>query len=252
MDARVKPAHDQGWIMRSALFAVVLLLAQQAALAQSCQAPLASATRLVLVTSDGFTTSAATARIYERTARGEPWRALGGAEPALIGRAGMAWSYFFRGFSRKSEPIKVEGDKRMPAGFYRIGKSFGTLPANRPDYLPISHGMKCIDDTASPAYNTVVSRADAGWTGHGENMWRVAEYRRGLLVEYPTNAKARAGSCIFIHVRLPEKTGTGGCVALPQARVEALQDFAAKGAVLAVVPRQALERFKGCLPATAN
>jgi hypothetical protein len=37
-------------------------------------------------------------------------------------------------------------------------------------------------------------------------------------------------------------------VALPQARVEALQNFAEGGAVLAVLPRRALDRFKGCLP----
>jgi L,D-peptidoglycan transpeptidase YkuD (ErfK/YbiS/YcfS/YnhG family) len=160
----------------------------------------------------------------------------------------MAWSYFFRKFAGAGEPIKVEGDKRVPAGLYRIGKSFGTLPPNRADYLHITDGVTCVDDVASPAYNTIASRAKIGAKVHGESMWRVAEYRRGLLVDYPTNAKARAGSCIFIHVRLSDKTGTGGCVALPQARVEALQEFAQKGAVLAVLPRHALDRFKGCLP----
>ncbi|MBI4365458.1 MAG: hypothetical protein HY543_01420 [Deltaproteobacteria bacterium] len=140
----------------------------------------------------------------------------------------------------------------MPAGFFRIGKSFGTLPPNRADYLHVTDGVTCVDDLASPAYNTITSRSNIGMKVHGENMWRVPEYRRGLLVDYPTNAKARAGSCIFIHARLPEKTGTGGCVALPQARVEAVQDFAADGAVLAVLPRHALDRFKGCLPEPAN
>ena len=79
-------------------------------------------------------------------------------------------------------------------------------------------------------------------------MWRIPEYRRGLLVDYPTDAKARAGSCIFIHLRLPASKGTHGCVALPEAQLEASQDFAQSGAVLAVLPRQALDRFKGCLP----
>jgi L,D-peptidoglycan transpeptidase YkuD (ErfK/YbiS/YcfS/YnhG family) len=79
-------------------------------------------------------------------------------------------------------------------------------------------------------------------------MWRARDYRRGLLVNYPTNARARAGSCIFIHTRSSGSTGTSGCVALPEAQVEALQDFAEGGAVLAVVPRPVLDRFKGCLP----
>ena|ERR1043166_8058872 len=233
---------------RAALLALFVLIAPQVAQAQSCPAPLADASRLVLVTADGFSTSTARLQLYERDAADGPWRARGEAEPALIGRGGMAWSYFFRSYARKGEPIKSEADKRVPAGFYRIGKSFGTLPSNHADYLHITEGMTCVDDPASPAYNTITSRAKIGWKVHGENMWRVPDYARGLLVDYPTDAKARAGSCIFIHVRLPLKKGTAGCVALPQPRVEALQVFAQGGAILAVLPKSALDRFQGCLP----
>ena len=73
-------------------------------------------------------------------------------------------------------------------------------------------------------------------------------YRRGLLVDYPTDARKQAGSCIFIHVWRSPTTGTAGCVAMPEPRVEALQDFAADGAVLAILPRGALDRLPGCLP----
>ena len=79
-------------------------------------------------------------------------------------------------------------------------------------------------------------------------MWRVRQYRQGLLVDYPTNRAARAGSCIFIHLWLKGATGTHGCVALPAPRLTAMQNFAQGGAVLAVLPKQALARFKGCLP----
>ena len=43
-------------------------------------------------------------------------------------------------------------------------------------------------------------------------------------------------------------TGTAGCVAMPEPRVEALQDFSEGGAVLAILPRGALDRLAGCLP----
>jgi L,D-peptidoglycan transpeptidase YkuD (ErfK/YbiS/YcfS/YnhG family) len=235
--------------MRAALLALVLLMTPLTAFAQRCPAQLASARKLVLVVADDFTTTQATAQLFQRNSTGEQWRAVSDAEPALIGKGGTAWSYFFRAFAQKGEPIKVEGDKRLPAGFYRIGKSFGTLPPNRTNYLHVTEGMTCVDDVTSPAYNTITTRAKVGWNVRGENMWRAREYRRGLLVDYPTNAKARAGSCIFIHVRLAGVNGTGGCVALPQARVEALQDFVEDGgAALAVVPRAALSRFN-CLPA---
>ncbi len=165
---------------------------------------------------------------------------------ALIGLNGVGWAYAFRSFARPGEPVKIDGDKRVPAGFYKIGRPFGFGPSQRPRYMRVFEGMTCVDDPRSPDYNTITSRAEVGWQVHGENMWRVPEYRRGLLVDYPTNRTARAGSCIFIHVRRPDAKGTAGCVALPEPQLEALQDFAEGGAVLAVLPRQALERFKGC------
>jgi len=51
-----------------------------------------------------------------------------------------------------------------------------------------------------------------------------------------------------MHVWRSPTSGTAGCVSMPEARVEALQDFAASGAVVAILPRGALDRLKGCLP----
>ena len=78
----------------------------------------------------------------------------------------------------------------------------------RPGYLRIESGTVCVDDPRSPAYNTITGRAKVGWKVHGETMRRVPAYRRGLLVDYPTDRAARAGSCVFIHLRLPGKIGT--------------------------------------------
>jgi L,D-peptidoglycan transpeptidase YkuD (ErfK/YbiS/YcfS/YnhG family) len=238
--------------MRTALLAIVLLIAPHAALAQSCPEPLGQARRLVLVTADTLTSTTASVQRFERAAPNAPWRQTGGPVTALIGHNGVGWAHAFRAFARNGEPVKVEGDKRAPAGFYKIGRSFGFAASQRPGYMRIGDGMVCVDDPSSPAYNTITSRTNVGWTVHGENLWRVQDYRKGLLVDYPTDRKARTGSCIFIHLQLPGKTGTRGCVALTEPQLEVLQDFSANGAVLAVLPRQALDRFKGCLPESAN
>jgi len=37
-------------------------------------------------------------------------------------------------------------------------------------------------------------------------------------------------------------------VSMPEARVEALQDFSAPGAAIAILPRSVLARFGPCLP----
>jgi len=233
---------------RAAILAFVMLLAPQAALAQSCPQPLASARRLVLVTADTLTSTSATVQRFERDAPNAPWQLSGGPATALIGHKGLAWAHAFRSFARKGEPVKVEGDKRVPAGFYKIGRSFGFAVSDRPGYLRVTDDMTCVDDLSSPAYNTITSRAKVGWKVHGENMRRAPEYARGLLVDYPSDRKARAGSCLFIHLQLPGRTGTNGCVALPEPQLEAVQDHVQAGAVLAILPRRALDRFKGCLP----
>lgn len=235
-----------------ALFALTVALSPAPVLAQTCRTPLADAKRLVLVVAETMNTTAATLQLFERATPKDSWRALGGAEPALVGRSGMAWSHFFRDLRRGGEPVKVEGDKRAPAGFYPIGRSFGILPSPRPGHLQVTKDTVCVDDPSSPAYNTIASRTQIGSKVRAENMSRVLPmYRRGLLVDYPTDAKARAGSCIFIHVWKAPTSGTAGCVSLPEARVEALQNFSAPGAVIAILPRVALGRLAGCLPAVA-
>jgi L,D-peptidoglycan transpeptidase YkuD (ErfK/YbiS/YcfS/YnhG family) len=237
------------WLAAVAMVALATAHSVGAAQAQSCPAPLANTKRLVLVTAPTMNDMAATMRLYERASASEAWRALGDAEPVTIGRTGMGWSQFFVKLARRGEPIKVGGDKRAPAGIYSIGRSFGILASARPNYLHVTPDTICVHDPSSPAYNTIASRARLGPAVPAENMSRALPmYRRGLVVNYPTDARRQAGSCIFIHVWRSPATGTAGCVAMPEPRVEALQDFAAGGAVLAVLPRGALERLPGCLP----
>ena len=236
--------------MRSVMFVLLLVLLPSSAFAQSCPAPLRDARRLVLVVAPTMSSTTASLTSYVRAAPGAPWHATGGPATALIGHNGVAWSYAFARYARRGEPLKVEGDKRAPAGFFRIGRRFGFAAERGRGYLRLTQGTVCVSDARSPAYNTVASRAKVGWTVRGENMWRVPEYRRGLLVDYPTDRKARAGSCIFIHLRLPGATGTSGCVSLPEPQLIALQGFAVPGTVLAILPRETLDRFKGCLPET--
>lgn len=223
--------------------------AQSRARPQECPAPLAAARRLVLVTAKTMNDTPVEMRLYERASPAEPWRAVAPSEPAMLGRAGMGWSHFFRRYARPNEPLKVEGDKRAPAGIFPIGRSFGILPSTRPGYLHVTSDTVCVNEPLSPHYNAITSRKIVGPDISVENMSRALPmYRRGLVVDYPTDGKARAGSCIFIHVWRSPSTGTAGCVSMPEPRVEALQDFASGGAVIAILPQAALPRFANCLP----
>jgi L,D-peptidoglycan transpeptidase YkuD (ErfK/YbiS/YcfS/YnhG family) len=241
--------HAVGWSAAVAVAVAVAPSTAAQAQSQACPAPLSAARRLVLVTARTMSDTSAEMRLYERASPSEPWRALAPSEPALLGKAGMGWSHFFRRHARTDERIKVEGDKRTPAGIYSIGRSFGTLPSSRPDYLHVTSDTVCVNEPSSPHYNTIASRKLVGADVSAENMSKaLPEYRRGLVIDYPADGKARAGSCIFIHVWRSPSTGTAGCVSMPEARVEALQDFASGGAALAILPQAALARFAGCLP----
>lgn len=235
-------------MFRLPLVLAAVLFSSWPALAQTCPAPLAGADRLVLVTAPDMASTTATVQRFTRANPRAPWKADGGPVTALVGRNGMGWAHAFRSYARDGEPTKVDGDKKAPAGFYRIGRPFGFEPSRLKGYLRLAEGTVCVDDPRSRAYNTITTRAKVGEKVHGENMWRVPDYVRGLTVDYPTDAKNRAGSCIFIHAWLPGKTGTAGCVAVRSPVVMKLQDFAQGGAVLAVLPKQALDRFRGCLP----
>jgi L,D-peptidoglycan transpeptidase YkuD (ErfK/YbiS/YcfS/YnhG family) len=232
---------------------VVLSSAPSQAQSQSCPAPLDQARRLVLVTAKSMTELSAEMQLFERASPAEVWRAVAPAEPANLGRGGMAWSHFFRRYARAGEPLKVEGDKRAPAGIYRIGRSFGILPSSRPDYLHVTDDTVCVNEPSSPHYNAITSRKLIQPHTSVENMSRALPmYRRGLVVDYPTDGRVRAGSCIFMHVWRSPTSGTAGCVSMPEARVEALQEFAASGAVVAILPRGALSRFGNCLPTSGQ
>ncbi len=219
------------------------------ALAQGCPPPLDAALRLVLVTTADMDSSQARLQLFERKSPAEPWRAVSAGEPAMVGKMGLAWGYAFARYKHDGEPEKFEGDKRTPAGFFKLGPSFGFADATRAGYIKVEPGQTvCVEDPASPLYNTITTRAQLAPQTKVDIMADTSLFRNGLFVDYGSDRATRRGSCIFIHVWKTPDTTTSGCVALPEPRVKALQDFSQPGAVLGVLPETARERFSGCLP----
>lgn len=223
--------------------------AEGPAFAQECPPPLADALRLALVITPDMQSSTAQLQLFTRRSQAAPWRAAGAAEPAMVGTNGLAWGYTFAAYKRDDEPEKVEGDKRTPAGFFKLGPSFGFEPSSRAGHITVMPGETvCVEDAASAAYNTITQRSRLEPGLKADNMRDTALFRNGLFVAYPSDRATKRGSCIFVHIWSSPTTGTAGCVALPEPSVEALQAFAEHGAVLGVLPETARERFAGCLP----
>lgn len=236
--------------LRAALMvACCALLAVSDAVAQDCPASMQSARRLLLVTVPALTSSAGTLRLFERVQPQADWRLVGAAEPVNVGSRGVAWGRPFRDLAGADEPIKIEGDRRTPAGIYAIGRPFGFAPSALAGYLQVQADSVCVEDPSSPAYNTIVSAKVIGRTKGLENMRATPRYRRGLFVDYPTDATDKAGSCIFIHIWKGPASGTSGCVTMPEHRVAALQKFTNQHpTVLVLVPQSALGKLGACLP----
>jgi D-alanyl-D-alanine dipeptidase len=231
----------------AALLAVVL--SSGSAFAQSCPALLQGAHRLLLVTVPTMASSVGTLRLFERRQSNAGWRLVGSSEPVMVGKHGLAWGRSFRELAPE-QPTKVEGDKRTPAGIYRVGRPFGFDPSPLARYLLVQDDSVCVEEPSSRAYNTITSTKLVGESIEKDRMRASLLYRRGLFVNYPTDRAHRAGSCIFIHIWKRLGSGTDGCVALPEARVATLQRFANRyPTVVAILPVEALGRLGECLPA---
>jgi hypothetical protein len=196
------------------IFAVTAILVSPGfvspVLAVTCPAPLAQAKRLVLVATQSMDTALATLQRFTRRSADLPWKRVGAAEPAVVGKAGLGWGFPF---------LDVKAGETV-----------------------------CVEDPSSPLYNTITKRSDIG-SVEADDMRSSPFYRSGLFVDYPSDRATRRGSCILIHIWSAPDRGTAGCVGLPEARVEALQDFSRAGAVIAILPATAFDRFPGCLPA---
>ena len=217
---------------------------------QACPPALAEATRLLLVTAEDMDSADATLATFVRETSAAPWQQHSGPGPAVVGKAGLGWGLTFRDKAAAGEPVKLEGDKRAPAGIFAVGAPFGFAASDRPGYLQIEQGVQiCVDDPASPFYSQIVTMAEAGGAS-GEIMAEIPLYERGIVVDYPTSREARSGSCIFIHIWQGNGEGTVGCVAAPEATVAALQDFAGSEGktAIAILPETGKARFPGCLP----
>lgn len=236
-------------VLPLALLALVLACPSPARPA-ACPQALADASRLVLVVTPDMEGPAAHVSAYERAAASGSWRRIGDEEPAVVGSAGLGWGLTYRSLAAEGEPLKVEGDRRTPAGIYRLGPTFGFEPSAAAGHLLLEPDRHlCVDDLDSEHYGHIVPRSVAGPHTRGEEMAGIGLYRRGIVVDYPSDRLERSGSCIFVHVWEAPRQGTSGCVALPEPSVARLQEWSASApAAIAILPRAALDRLAGCLP----
>ncbi|MGE5359867.1 MAG: L,D-transpeptidase family protein [Bacteroidales bacterium] len=207
----------------------------------STQRLLASAAKLLVVTTEGWDAVPGTLRRYARV--DGRWQQDGDAIPVVVGKSGLGWDRrLATGNEREfSGPIKREGDGKSPAGVFALGKFFGYAPAlaGSSRYVPLTAQSECVDDPSSRYYSQVLERSAVGrvdWNS-AEQMRRSDElYRWGVIVDYNTaNTIPGAGSCIFLHIWRGPGQGTAGCTAMTPEHITALIRWLDDGSRSAIV-----------------
>ena len=240
--------------MRTAAFLILLLLPVLTSAADFEKALPRSCGQVVLVTTADWSASAATMRRFERASPGAAWMPVGAAVPALIGGRGLAWGLGLHAVPRGATARKREGDRRSPAGVFRITGAFGVVEKTGGLRLPVtvlSATLEAVDDPASRHYNRIVDRAriaPVDWRS-SERMGAVPDYALGLVVGHNPRNVAGAGSCIFLHLWSPRRRGTAGCTVLRERDLTALARWldAAREPVLVQLPQAGAGRW----PATS-
>jgi L,D-peptidoglycan transpeptidase YkuD (ErfK/YbiS/YcfS/YnhG family) len=171
----------------------------------------------ILVTTSSAAASSGELRRYRRGAGG--FARVGAAIAIRIGAAGFGRGRGLPvGGALASLPEKREGDRRSPAGVFRLGVAFGSrarVPGSWP-WRRTDARDRFVDDPASPHYNTWQRQPT-----RGRARWRSAEdlsrYSLGLVVEHNTSpVTAGAGSAIFLHATPSLRTPSVGCTVMAE------------------------------------
>lgn len=224
------------------LFALLLLAPQPLFAAD------ASAHRQILLVL-GDSPDRCTATLYRFRQSGGRWIREGTGIPAVTGEKGMAWDG--AAAEDSSRQVKREGDRKSPAGIFPLSLAMGYPPSPPAGillpYRRIEEGTYCVDDSASPYYNRIVSQKElpqpaAELWKSSERMWEVGErYRLLLTVGYNgEKPKPGAGSCIFLHIWRSPAEGTAGCTAVAADKLEEIVQWLKPDAEPALVqlPRE--------------
>ncbi|PGY06325.1 SH3 domain-containing protein [Bacillus sp. AFS031507] len=187
--------------------------------------------QLILVTSNGYNTSNAEIRTFERNIQGKWVPVL--TTTGHIGKYGFA-----------SAANMHEGGKKSPIGKYSIGTAFGRYgnPGTKMPYRKITFNDVWVDDPTSKLYNTWQSRSKTrGQWKSAENM-NISAYTYGFVINYNTQRTPYKGSAIFFHI------GSGytlGCTSTSQKNVVNILKWLnpKKNPVIIQTPIQELNKY---------
>ena len=145
----------------------------------------------------------------------------------LLGRNGLAWGRGVEPVKAPSDRVKHEGDRRTPAGLFKVGRIYGApaaLPGGNPyPYRQVGPWDAWVDDLKNPYYN----RHYVAKPGKAAPVVRVptdAFGRCRLRVSHRNRHNADPpvpgfGSAIFFHIRRGEDRPSSGCTVMTRTNL---------------------------------
>ena len=203
--------------MRTILIHVALLFCTLSIC--SAEDILSSHHQLIVVTTQDWNNVQGTVQLFERMDDHGSWKAVGSSMDAVVGKSGLAWGIGIHP-NQNGQAMKIEGDRKSPAGIFPIGPVFGLasapeIPNLHIEYLPLTPTTEAVDDPQSTHYNTIVdsTTCTADWKS-SEMMGLEPLYRLGFVINHNCpNQRPGAGSAIFFHIWRSSVSGTYGCTA---------------------------------------
>jgi L,D-peptidoglycan transpeptidase YkuD (ErfK/YbiS/YcfS/YnhG family) len=219
------------------LSALVGFCAEESSIPRGCQ-------QIIAVVTPAW--DSPTGRMWRLEREGASWLPRGEAVAVTVGQRGLGIGLGLHPDGLVG-PLKVEGDKRAPAGVFAIESAFGTKARSGPrfPYRETTAADRWVDDPGSSHYNQWVREDDPGI----RKDWKSAEILRRpdgiydlvLVVGHNRGPVVEGrGSAIFMHRWSAVGRSTIGCTAMAQRHLEVLFGWidAEKRPLLVQVPRE--------------
>ena len=212
--------------MKKFLFLILTITWASAEIPKDCH-------QLIVGKAKNWDSSHVTLTVYEK--QGGSWALIGKPWQGRLGRSGLAWGYGIHPRIQSSAPVKKEGDKRAPAGIFKIGGAYGyASQITRHPQLPyrcITPQDLWVEDLTSPHYNkhiildhqprtTWEQKAQMRQNDHAHSLKLYIGHNDAILGGKPVPG---FGSAIFFHIwRGGGTKATAGCTTMPEAMLKQL------------------------------
>lgn len=190
----------------------------------------AESSQIIVGTAESWNSSHVTLSMHERKP-GSPWKAVGPTWTGRLGKNGLVWGRGLHPVPAGAK-MKVEGDRRAPAGVFDLGGAWGYAPSIQKapslSYIQVTTRDLWFEDVNSPLYNQYLRIDHEPRTPEEKKaQMKQGDHAHSLKLFIAHNAYPRiqpgAGSSIFFHIwRNGGNATTFGCTTMSEENLKRL------------------------------